>query len=247
LNSEGIKETYYNDSIPSDAQKLIKYYSNFIKGFSNNQILFKNGSRLVWDDGIRNKSHKDLLDNPDIKDMFNQKYPIGRSDSPHFKNFDPGRVRNEQFFLKIYGFNQEEVKRNLTEIVWCPKLVGQKIMVTKINGIDKIIVQLSKELDEHPELKRYFSQIGGSFAWRNIKGSQRKSTHSFGMTIDINTIYSDFWQWDCKCTDENTNLKYKNKIPQVIVDIFEKYGFIWGGKWYHFDTMHFEYRPELTK
>jgi len=21
--------------------------------------------------------------------------------------------------------------------------------------------------------------------------------------------------------------------------------FIWGGRWYHFDTMHFEYRPEL--
>ncbi|WP_265937085.1 M15 family metallopeptidase [Aliarcobacter butzleri] len=27
--------------------------------------------------------------------------------------------------------------------------------------------------------------------------------------------------------------------------MFEKYGFIWGGRWYHFDTMHFEYRPEL--
>src|SRR5262245_1812136 len=26
---------------------------------------------------------------------------------------------------------------------------------------------------------------------------------------------------------------------------FEKYGFIWGGHWYHYDTMHFEYRPEL--
>ncbi|MDD5211432.1 MAG: M15 family metallopeptidase, partial [Sulfuricurvum sp.] len=24
-----------------------------------------------------------------------------------------------------------------------------------------------------------------------------------------------------------------------------KYGFIWGGRWYHYDTMHFEYRPEL--
>jgi peptidoglycan LD-endopeptidase CwlK len=30
-----------------------------------------------------------------------------------------------------------------------------------------------------------------------------------------------------------------------IVAIFEKHGFIWGGKWYHYDTMHFEYRPEL--
>jgi hypothetical protein len=23
------------------------------------------------------------------------------------------------------------------------------------------------------------------------------------------------------------------------------HGFIWGGYWYHYDTMHFEYRPEL--
>jgi hypothetical protein len=20
---------------------------------------------------------------------------------------------------------------------------------------------------------------------------------------------------------------------------------VWGGRWYHYDTMHFEYRPEL--
>jgi hypothetical protein len=35
-------------------------------------------------------------------------------------------------------------------------------------------------------------------------------------------------------------------MPQEIIDIFERHGFIWGGKWYHYDTMHFEYRPELT-
>ena len=38
---------------------------------------------------------------------------------------------------------------------------------------------------------------------------------------------------------------FKNKIPKEVVDIFERYGFIWGGRWYHYDTMHFEYRPEL--
>lgn len=30
-----------------------------------------------------------------------------------------------------------------------------------------------------------------------------------------------------------------------IVEVFEKHGFIWVGSWYHFDTIHFEYRPEL--
>ena len=40
-------------------------------------------------------------------------------------------------------------------------------------------------------------------------------------------------------------IPYKNEIPWEIVRIFERHGFIWGGKWYHYDTMHFEYRPEI--
>ena len=38
---------------------------------------------------------------------------------------------------------------------------------------------------------------------------------------------------------------WRNRVPAAIVEIFERHGFIWGGKWYHYDTMHFEYRPEL--
>jgi hypothetical protein len=30
-----------------------------------------------------------------------------------------------------------------------------------------------------------------------------------------------------------------------VIKAFEAYGFIWGGKWTFYDTMHFEYRPEL--
>jgi hypothetical protein len=33
-------------------------------------------------------------------------------------------------------------------------------------------------------------------------------------------------------------------LPSTM-DAFEAEGFIWGGRWYHYDTMHFEYRPEL--
>jgi hypothetical protein len=233
------------DTIPAPAKKLVRSYKGFISGYADNYIIFKDGTKMLWDDGIKNKSNTVLLDKPDLKDMFNQKYEAWKLVSPPATNYDPGRVRNEPFFLKMYGATEKEVRQHLTEITWCPKLVGQKITVTKINGIDKKLVQISKELDEHPELKKYLTNIGGTFKWRNIAGTNRHSMHSFGMTIDINTAYSDYWQWDCKCTNENAIIKYKNRIPQVIVDTFEKYGFIWGGKWYHYDTMHFEYRPEL--
>jgi hypothetical protein len=236
---------FAQDTTPPSAKKLIKFYGNWLTGFSNNHLLFKDGTRMVWDDGIKNKSFKDLLEKPDLKDMFRQAYSTGQLKSPPAKNFDPGRVRNEAFFMKIYGSSEKQVSQHLTEITWCPKLVGQKLRVTTINGIDKELIQVSKELDEHPELKKYLTNIGGTFAWRNIAGTKRHSMHSFGMTIDINIAYSDYWQWGCKCTNEEATFIYKNRIRQTIVNIFEKYGFIWGGKWYHFDTMHFEYRPEL--
>jgi len=245
--SKKIKQTITKDSVPLAAQKLIQCYSGFVKGFSHNHLLLSDGTQLLWDDGIKNKTHDELLNNPDVEDMFGQQYKMGLMQDVLPINYEPGRIRNQDFFYKMYGSTKEEVEKNLTEIIWCPKLVGQKIMVTKINGIDKVVEAISSELDEHPELKKYITQIGGSFLWRNIRGSNRQSTHSFGMTIDINTTYSDYWQWTCKCIDENTALTYKNRIPQIIVDIFEKHDFIWGGKWYHFDTMHFEYRPELMK
>ncbi|MDP9078387.1 MAG: M15 family metallopeptidase [Bacteroidota bacterium] len=233
------------DTIPKSAQKLIKSYADFIAGYANNYIILKDGTKMLWDDGIKNKLPGQLLDKPDLEDMFGQKYNTGTLAALPAPGFDPGRTRNEPFFLKMYGSAEREVRKNLTEITWCPKLVNQKITVTKINGIDKKLVEISKELDEHPELRKYLINIGGTFAWRNIAGTIRHSMHSFGMTIDINTTYSDYWQWACKCSNENNTVKYKNRIPQTIVDIFEKHGFIWGGKWYHYDTMHFEYRPEL--
>jgi hypothetical protein len=33
--------------------------------------------------------------------------------------------------------------------------------------------------------------------------------------------------------------------PAALVRAFERQGFVWGGKWLFFDTMHFEYRPEI--
>lgn len=239
--SIGIFWNMQSQEIPQQVKKLMKFYPQII-GFKENKLLFKDGASMIYDDG-KSKNRQQLIENPDVEDQFFYNYPSSFS-KPN-KNNDPGRIRNEAFFRKIYGNSKKEVEAKLVEVIWCPKLVNKKVKITSINGLDKIVTKLSASLDNHPEFKPYLENIGGTFNWRNIAGTNRLSMHSFGMTLDINVNYSNYWQWDCKCKNEDSLLKYNNIVPQKLVEIFEKHGFIWGGKWYHYDTMHFEYRPEL--
>ncbi len=66
-----------------------------------------------------------------------------------------------------------------------------------------------------------------------------------GIAFDIGVNYSDYWKWNNPDADESAGIRYVNRIPKQIADIFHRHGFIWGGNWYHYDTMHFEFRPEL--
>lgn len=227
---------------PIAVHKLVSAYPQTITGYDGTYLIMKDGKKIKYNQG-GNKNHNNLMNSSDIGDIFTYEYPIGVID--HIaKNHDPGRVRSEELLKAMYGATKEKVSTNLTTITWCPNLVNQKLRVTTINGVDKQLQKISDELDKHPQLKEYLKSTG-TFNWRRIKGTDRLSTHSFGIAIDIALKYANYWQWDCRCSSENVELKYKNNIPQLIIDIFEKHGFIWGGKWYHYDTMHFEYRPEF--
>jgi len=235
------KEIVKEDNIPLNAKKLIKAYPDYIIGYENNYIIWKDSSRMLYDDK-KSKNFDELLNKPDIQDMFTYKYVKNNLDIPKF-NDDPGRIRFEPLFFKMYGNNKTEVSKNLVAVYWLPSSINKKIYVTKINNVNQKIQAISNELDKLPHLYKYIDNIGGTFNWRKISGTNRLSVHSFGIAIDINVKYSNYWKWEKKI-DPN-NYLYKNKIPLELIIIFEKHGFIWGGKWYHFDTMHFEYRPEL--
>lgn len=223
----------------NQSKKLIKAYSQIID-CQNNFLIWEDGTKTIFNDNIKKNNLQDFLNNADIEDMFYYEYPQGKNSYlvPK-KDFDPGRIRNEEFMKKMYGHNKNEVSKNLVKIIWLPKSVNKPIYITKINGVSENLRKISDEIDKLPEeIKKYAIDIGGTYNWRNISGTNRLSVHSFGAAIDLNIKYSSYWKWD-------KNYKYKNEIPKEIVEIFEKYGFIWGGKWYHYDTMHFEYRPEL--
>lgn len=203
--------------------------------FQNNNIVFANNSYMPYE-----IDSSDILNNPSIKDMFALNYPLLKP--LNSKLTDAGRIRNEQFFNAIYGDSKEAVEANLSEVIWLKNSLNQKIKFNSLNGAAKALQKVSDELDilvkNEPNLIIYLQDIGGTFKYRNIAQTNRLSPHSWGIAIDINVANSHYWLW--------SKDGYQNKIPYKIVEIFEKNGFIWGGRWEHFDTMHFEYRPEFA-
>lgn len=231
--------------IPIGLQRLLKAYPELLQSATRNTLQWKDGTEMIFDNGIEHKNFEALLDAPDLEDQMSIPYPPGRNyPVPPAKNFDPGRIRYEPFFLKMYGNSPREVRSKLVAVSWLPKTAPKRLMITSVNGVDKKLQAVSDELDALPDhFKRYLIEPAGTFNWRKVSGTNRLSPHSFGIAIDINTKQADYWKW--KNPDPNEKQTYRNRIPMEIVEIFEKHGFIWGGKWYHYDTMHFEYRPEL--
>ena len=230
-------ESGADNTVPAGAQVLIQCYPDFIKGYRDGKLVMSDGSTIVYDDG-RKKSFIQLLDEADPEDMFAFKYDRG-SWVPGERQ-DAGRSRCEALFKKMYGSSAGEVQRHLVDVPW----FGGSVQFTTVNGADKRLREVYAELQKHPELHKYL-QSSGTFYWRAVRGAKRQSAHSYGMTIDLGVEYSDYWQWAGHTTDEMARVPYKNKFPHEIVEIFERHGFIWGGRWYHYDTMHFEYRPEI--
>jgi hypothetical protein len=225
-------------------ERLIWSYPNTISGRDAEFLNLKNGSRFPISDHRTDKTFQELLERPDIANMFYAPYPMGEPPKEPEKNMDPGRVRFEPLFAAMYGdCKKNEVIKNLRAIKWLPKHDGGSVTITKINGVDKALEAVSLDLDELPnEFIKYLNPTAGTFNCRVVAGAKYMSMHAYGAAIDINAKFADYWRWALNVRGEP---KWKNQIPIEIVRIFEKHGFIWGGYWYHYDTMHFEYRPEF--
>lgn len=224
--------------------KLVRAYPDKISGYDDEFLLLKNGKKFRISDGRTNKTFQQLLESPDIDDMFYVEYPVRAAPGQPGRNMDPGRVRFEPLFIAMYGdCTKNEVVKNLRSVQWLPKHGGGSVGVTKENGVADALESVSRELDDLPgDLAKYLMPLGGAYNCRKIAGSSATSMHAYGAAIDINTKYADYWRW---ASSDRDKPRWRNRIPIQIVRIFEKHGFIWGGDWYHYDTMHFEYRPEL--
>lgn len=239
-----ISTPYARASDPSLAQKveaLIAAYPEALSKAEDGKLTFKDGGPALAIDEGQTKDHAQRINSGDIEDSLQQIYPAGACETRPERNFDPGRIRSEALMKRLYGSTAADVQEDLVPVDW----FGETLPVTRRNGVNAALESVRRELAKRPDLTPYLIPSAGTFNWRTVSGQPNLSVHSFGAAIDLNTAYADYWLWSGGKLGDVP--KYANKFPMEIVDIFERHGFIWGGRWYHYDTMHFEYRPELLK
>jgi len=89
------------------------------------------------------------------------------------------------------------------------------------------------------------------YNYRFVDGTRTRSYHSYGLAVDlIPRTYGGrhpYWRWAMTKEPDWWAVPYERRWmpPPALVEAFERHGFVWGGKWLFFDTMHFEYRPEI--
>ena len=103
------------------------------------------------------------------------------------------------------------------------------------------------------ELRGFIQSLNriDGYNWRRIAETETLSVHSYGIALDLILPHSGrqevYWLWT-----QNKGLNFYDQPygkrftpPESFIKSFEKNGFIWGGKWLFYDTIHFEYRPEV--
>lgn len=159
---------------------------------------------------------------------------------------------NLDFFDSLYG---GKTRSSMERHIVSTRFLGRRVNLHQdiVPALAAVEDRLREEAQRNPKVRdfiRSISRVEG-YNWREIRGRQDRSFHSWGIAVDIlpegwqqKNIY---WSW---LSHRNPDwmlipLEHRWMPPQEVVSIFERYGFVWGGKWLQWDNIHFEYRPEL--
>ena len=83
--------------------------------------------------------------------------------------------------------------------------------------------------------------------WGNAEGTQTRSFHSYGVVIGVmpRTLGARAIHWGAAGEWWDIPHERRHHPPEAVIQAFEAYGFVWGGKQPFFDTIHFTFRPEI--
>jgi hypothetical protein len=227
------------------AASIAAAYPDAISSASHDAIVWRDGTTMPLGEVRPQDKPGVMIEEASLGEQFVFPYPLAPWSAQALPTEDPGRIRNRDFFVKMYGDCQRgDVLRRLRSVIWLPKTAPQRLQVTTVNGIDREIEKISAEIEMlPPAIRRAAAHSAGTFVCRTVAGSGQPSMHAYGAAIDLDAAIGPYWRW----AGLSPRVRASHRVPQEVIDIFERHGFIWGGKWLHVDAPHFEYRPELIE
>jgi len=162
-------------------------------------------------------------------------------------------LKRSNFFLDDLwqAASRTEIENNLVRITFLGKQIKiHKLIQNKVASVETQIITIASN---NPQVQTWIDTLGDleGYGWRNIAGTQSRSYHSYGLAVDLLPKslgrLQTYWLWTSQYREDWWNVSYNERYhpPAEVIKAFETNGFIWGGKWPLFDTMHFEYRPEV--
>lgn len=158
--------------------------------------------------------------------------------------------RNVYLFEVLYGIHCIESAKELmvdTTFMGYHLLVHNKI-APKLKELETELKEMSKT---DPEINEFFSSLFriDGFNFRFVVDTQQLSLHSFGIAVDMlaDSYHGKAHYWYYKKDAPWYAIPKHNRwlFPTQIIDACERHNFVWGGKWFKYDSMHIEYRPEI--
>ena len=213
---------------------------------------------------------EDLLFDEDYKPEAYASYPFYSypANLPEIRNLDDSQVfllkqrlesqrvsppsRHPGLFNAIWRMDNRQEAWNRMKTIY---FLGRRTLVHR--DLLEDLAQVEEAIQElaliNPRVREYSESIASvtGYNYRNIAGTRSLSFHSYGLAVDIlpKTLNGreTYWRWAWDKGLSWYSLPYERRYmpPMEVVRIWEEHGFIWGGKWFFFDTMHVEYRPEI--
>ena len=160
--------------------------------------------------------------------------------------------RSSHFYDTLWrSRNRDEAYDRVKQI----RFLGHNILVhySILSQLSLVEDQILKTAKTNAAVRQWVSNLSSldSWNWRNIASGGSRSYHSYGAAIDLLPKslggLETYWFWTARSTPDWWTVPYSSRFhpPDEVIKAFENFGFIWGGKWRFFDTMHFEYRPEI--
>jgi hypothetical protein len=178
-------------------------------------------------------------------------------EAARFRDMTSGRRTNppkraNYFFDALWRARNGEESWDRVKTI---RFFGHSVMVhySIMEELALVEERINAEAKTNAQVRQWINNLNTleGWNWRNVAETQSRSFHAYGAAVDLLPKslggLATYWLWTAQSSADWWAIPYTRRFhpPDAVIKAFEAYGFIWGGKWLWFDTMHFEYRPEI--